>query len=126
MKKKQEFLNKSSFVSFNLFMVTLFLMNPISVSGEEFKKENSFGRTTKARLAVEKAWDVYHDGALGGTLQSPKVQTKLEMDLHKSRGLLAEAYDAEDKGRLKKTNKIIQKIMKITHRVIAESQVQKK
>jgi hypothetical protein len=48
------------------------------------------------------------------------------MDLHKSRGLLAEAYEAEDNGKLKKTNKIIQKIMKITHRVIAESQVQKK
>jgi hypothetical protein len=126
MKQKQEFLNKSSFVSFILLFVTLFLMNPISASGEEFKKENSFDRTTKARLAVEKAWDVYHDGALGGTLQSPKVQTKLEMDLHKSRGLLAEAYEAEDNGKLKKTNKIIQKIMKITHRVIAESQVQKK
>ena len=101
-------------------------MNPVSGNGEEFEKENSFGRTTKARLAVEEAWNVYHDGALGGTLQSPKIQTKLEMDLHKSRGLLAEAYDAEDGGDLKKTNKIIQKIMNITHRVIAESQVQKK
>ena len=125
MKKKQEFLNKSSFASFILLLVILFLMNTILVSGEEFEKENSFGKTTKARLAVEEAWDVYHDGALGGTLQSPKVQTKLEMDLHKSRGLLAEAYDAEVGGDLRMTNKIIQKIMKITHRVIAESQVQK-
>ena len=47
------------------------------------------------------------------------------MDLHQSRGLLTEAYDAEDGGDLQKTNKIIQKIMKITHRVIVESQVQK-
>ena len=100
-------------------------MSSVSGSAEEFKKENSFGKTTKARLAVEKAWDVYHEGALGGTLQSPKVQTKLEMDLHQSRGLLTEAYDAEDGGDLQKTNKIIQKIMKITHRVIVESQVQK-
>ena len=126
MKEKKEFLNKSSLASLILLWTTLFLINPVSGSGEEFERENSFGRTTKARLAVEKAWDVYHDGALGGTLQSPKVQTKLEMDLHKSRGLLAEAYEAEDNGKLKKTNKIIQKIMKITHRVIAESQVQKK
>ena len=125
MTQKNEFLNKIYLASFTFLWTTLFLMSPVSGSAEEFKKENSFGKTKKARLAVEKAWDVYHDGALGGTLQSPKVQTKLEMDLHQSRGLLAEAYDAEDGGDLQKTNKIIQKIMKITHRVIVESKVQK-
>ena len=125
MTQKKEFLNKIYLASFAFLLTALFLMSPVSGSAEEFKKENSFGKTTKARLAVEKAWDVYHEGALGGTLQSPKVQTKLEMDLHQSRGLLAEAYDAEDHGELKKTKKIIEKIMKITHRVITESQVQK-
>lgn len=124
--KQKEFINKSNLAIFTLLWATLFLMNPVSGSGEEFEKENSFGKTKKARLAVEEAWDVYHDGALGGTLQSPKVQTKLEMDLHKSRGLLAEAYDAADGGDLTKANEIIQKIMKITHGVIAESKVRKK
>ena len=124
--KQKEFINKSNLAIFFLLWATLFLMNPVSGSGEEFEKENSFGKTKKARLAVEEAWDVYHDGALGGTLQSPKVQTKLEMDLHKSRGLLAEAYDAADGGDLTKANEIIQKIMKITHGVIAESKVRKK
>ena len=125
MTQNKEFVNKIYLASFTFLWTTLFLMSPVSGDAEEFKKVNSFGKTTKARLAVEKAWDVYHDGALGGTLQSPKVQTKLEMDLHQSRGLLTEAYDAEDGGDLQKTNKIIQKIMKITHRVIVESQVQK-
>ncbi len=124
--KQKEFINKSNLAIFILLWATIFLMNPVSGSGEEFEKENSFGNTKKARLAVEEAWDVYHDGALGGTLQSPKVQTKLEMDLHKSRGLLAEAYDAADGGDLTKANEIIQKIMKITHGVIAESKVRKK
>jgi len=124
--KQKEFINKSNLAIFILLWATLFLMNPVSGSGEEFEKENSFGKTKKARLAVEEAWDVYHEGALGGTLQSPKVQTKLEMDLHKSRGLLAEAYDAADGGDLTKANEIIQKIMKITHGVIAESKVRKK
>ena len=124
--KQKEFINKSNLAIFILLWATLFLMNPVSGSGEEFEKENSFGKTKKARLAVEEAWDVYHDGALGGTLQSPKVQTKLEMDLHKSRGLLAEAYDAADGGDLTKANEIIQKIMKITHGVIAEGKVRKK
>ena len=124
--KQKEIINKSNLAIFILLWATIFLMNPVSGSGEEFEKENSFGKTKKARLAVEEAWDVYHDGALGGTLQSPKVQTKLEMDLHKSRGLLAEAYDAADGGDLTKANEIIQKIMKITHGVIAESKVRKK
>ena len=124
--KQKEIINKSNLAIFILLWATLFLINPVSGSGEEFAKENSFGKTKKARLAVEEAWDVYHDGALGGTLQSPKVQTKLEMDLHKSRGLLAEAYDAADGGDLTKANEIIQKIMKITHGVIAESKVRKK
>jgi hypothetical protein len=124
--KQKEFINKSNLAIFILLWATIFLMNPVSGSGEEFEKENSFGKTKKARLAVEEAWDVYHDGALGGTLQSPKVQTKLEMDLHKSRGLLAEAYEAADGGELTKANEIIQKIMKITHGVIAESKVRKK
>ena len=124
--KQKEFINKSNLAIFILLWATIFLMNPVSGSGEEFEKEKSFGKTKKARLAVEEAWDVYHDGALGGTLQSPKVQTKLEMDLHKSRGLLAEAYDAADGGDLTKANEIIQKIMKITHGVIAESKVRKK
>ena len=124
--KQKEFINKSNLAIFFLLWATLFLMNPVSGNGEEFEKENSFDKTKKARLAVEEAWDVYHDGALGGTLRSPKVQTKLEMDLHKSRGLLAEAYDAADGGDLTKANEIIQKIMKITHVVIAESKVRKK
>ena len=111
---------------FILLSVILFLFYPISGFGEDSKKENLFGKTTQARIAVEKAWETYHDGALGGTLPSPKAQTKLEMDLHKSRALLAEAYDAEDRGDLGKTNNLIQKIMRITDRVIIESRVPKK
>ena len=111
---------------FILLSAILFLFYPISGFSEDSKKENLFGKTTQARIAVEKAWETYHDGALGGTLPSPKVQTKLEMDLHKSRALLAEAYDAEDRGDLGKTNNLIQKIMRITDRVIIESRVPKK
>ena len=75
--------------------------------GQNIQEEKNFVRTTQARLEVERAWDVYHDGALGGTLQSPKVQTELEMYLHRSRELLAEAYEAEDKGDFIKTFKAI-------------------
>jgi len=125
MMQKKKSPNTPSYINYICLLAALFLINPVSVFGEEYQKENHFFKTTKARLEVERAWDVYHDGALGGTLQSPKVQTNLEMDLHKSRELLAEAYDAEDEGDLNKTNKLIQKIMRITKRVITESQVPK-
>lgn len=89
-------------------------------------EENAVGKTAQARLAVEQAWETYHHAALGGTLASPTVQTELEMNLHISRALLAEAYDAEDKGDMKTTHKLIAQIMQITDKVITESQEPKK
>ena len=122
----QDFPNKSNLINFILLWTVISLIVPIPSFGEDFQKQSSYFRTTQARLAVEKAWDTYHDGALGGTLKSPKSQTKLEMDLHKSRTLLAEAYDAEDRGDKKTVNKLIYKIMQITRSVINESQEPKK
>ena len=124
--QKKVFPNKPCLLIYFSLLTVFFMSNPHFVSGQDFQKEQNFGRTTQARLAVEKAWDVYHDGALGGTLQSPKVQTMLETDLHESRALLAEAYDAEDGGDITKTVKLVKNIMQITHRVISESQVEKK
>jgi hypothetical protein len=116
----------SRLVGFISLLITLFVLGPILTCAQEFQEEQKFVRTTQARLEVERAWDVYHDGALGGTLQSPKVQTELEMYLHRSRELLAEAYDAEDKGDFIRASQLIKNIMQITNRVIIESQVEKK
>lgn len=126
MMQAKEFSNKSNLASFIFLWTILSLIDPVSGFGENLQKEKNFNMTTPARVAVEMAWETYHDGALGGTLPSPKAQTKLEMDLHQSRALLAEAYDAEDKGDMGKTNNLIRKIMQITNRVIAESLVPKK
>ena len=116
----------------NLFMnyLKLFFAVILTISIFGFKNSNSnqndFLITTKARIAVEKAWDTYHDGALGGTLPSPAIQTDLEMKLHRCRALLAEAYDAEDKGNDVKAKQLISKIMEISNNVVTESQVPKK
>ena len=95
-----------------------------------FKNNNSLQNdlliTTKARIAVEKAWETYHHGALGGTLPSPTIQTELESKLHRCRELLAEAYEAEDDGNLKKTENLISEILNLSNNVIAESQVPKR
>jgi len=105
----------------------LVLILTLSLFG--FKSSDKHGDlliTTEARIAVEKAWETYHDGALGGTLPSPDIQTQLEKKLHLCRELLAEAYEAEDKGHFKKTKILIRKILILSNKVIAESQVPKK
>ncbi len=78
--------------------------------------------TSEARVAVEKAWDVYHHAALGGTLASPTVQSQMESNLHQSRALLAEAYEADERNDKKTAKNLIQKIIQITNTVIAGSQ----
>ncbi len=43
---------------------------------------------------VNEAWEVFHQSALGGTLASPAIQTKIEQALHASRLLLVDARKA--------------------------------
>ena len=92
----------------------------------ELNEQSTTLKTSQARFAVEQAWETYHDAALGGTLASPAIQTELEMNLHRSRALLAEAYDAEDKGDMRTVKKIILEIMAIKQKVVNESRERKK
>jgi hypothetical protein len=107
------------------FAILCFTNPKPGFSGDLNEKSSSL-KTAQARFAVEQAWETYHDAALGGTLASPAIQTELEMNLHRSRALLAEAYDAEDKGDMKAVKKIIHEIMTIKQKVINESQERKK
>ena len=126
MKETIHYPNKSALTGCFLLWAAISLIIPDSGFGEDLNMENAVGKTAQARVAVEQAWETYHHAALGGTLASPSVQTELEMNLHKSRGLLAEAYDAEDRGDRKTTEKLIKQIMQITHKVISESREPKK
>ena len=109
-----------------IFFLILILVIPFFGFKNSTPKQNGLLITTKARIAVEKAWDTYHHGALGGTLPSPAIQTDLETKLHICRELLAEAYDAEDKGNTEKAKQLISEILVISNNVINESQVPKK
>ena len=109
-----------------IFFLILILVIPFFGFKNSTPKQNDLLITTKARIAVEKAWDTYHHGALGGTLPSPAIQTDLETKLHLCRELLAEAYDAEDKGNTEKAKQLISKILLISNNVVTESQVPKK
>lgn len=126
MKETIYYSNKSALTGCFFIWAVLFLSIPVSGFGEDLNKENSVSKTAEARLAVEQAWETYHHGALGGTLASPAVQTELEMNLHKSRALLAQAYEAEERGDMNNTDKLVNQIMQITRKVITESQEPKK
>jgi hypothetical protein len=112
--------------SYLIFFLILILVIPFFGFKNSTPKQNDLLITTKARIAVEKAWDTYHHGALGGTLPSPAIQTDLEKKLHRCLELLAEAYDAEDKGNSEKAKQLISEILVISDNVITESQVPKK
>jgi len=121
--------NHKNFITYKFYWLTFLIFYlAISTTGfsEEVNKIKVLGKTAKARYAVEQAWETYHDAALGGTLASPAIQTNLEMNLHKSRALLAEAYDAEESGNTKELNLIIIEIMKIKNEVVTQSMEQKK
>jgi hypothetical protein len=120
---KNQFL---SLIGMALIGMALSLINPGLGFSDNTPENQTVYTTTHARLSVERAWDTYHHAALGGTLASPRIQSKLEMNLHKSRSLLAEAYDAEEKGDIQRTQDLIKEILEITQKVIAESQEPKK
>ena len=49
----------------------------------------------EAALAVDGAWEEFHQAAIGGTLSSPASQTRIEGQLHQARALLMDARKAE-------------------------------
>ena len=125
--KTYNYIKKVYLVGF--FIVSFLILPLIFAQGgwcEETLERGLKSNTSLARLQVEQAWETYHHAALGGTLSSPGSQTELEMNLHKSRALLAEAYEAEDSGDMKTAHKLIKQIMQITDKVIVESQESKK
>lgn len=80
----------------------------------------------KAQHEVDRAWEVFHKAALGGTLASPAVQSDIEQALHESRGLLVKAREAADRGDWATLQPLLDRIHALTKRAIAESQEQKR
>lgn len=80
----------------------------------------------KAQHEVDRAWEVFHKAALGGTLASPAVQADVEQALHESRGLLVKAREAADRGDWATLQPLLDRIHALTKRAITESQEQKR
>jgi hypothetical protein len=80
----------------------------------------------KAQHEVDRAWEVFHKAALGGTLASPAVQAEVEQALHESRGLLVKAREAADRNDWTTLQPLLDRIHTLTKRAITESQEQKR
>ena len=74
---------------------------------------------------VEEAWEAFHQAALGGTLASPDMQTKIEQALHESRLLLVDARKAAKVNDTFTVFEITDRIGKISHQIKEDSQRQK-
>lgn len=78
-----------------------------------------------AGKSVEEAWEAFHHAALGGTLASPDIQTKIEQALHESRLLLVDARNAARVNDTITVFEITDRIEKISHQIKEDSRRQK-
>ena len=79
----------------------------------------------QAAQATEDAWEEFHQAAIGGTLASPAVQTRIERQLHEVRALLMEARQAERAQQFGSVSSLTQKILQITQNIVQESREKK-
>lgn len=79
----------------------------------------------RADHAVDQAWEAFHRAALGGTLASPAVQTKIEGDLHEARHLLMQARNAAEAEDAATVLSLTARIEGIARQIQEDSQRQK-
>ncbi len=79
-----------------------------------------------AGQSVDEAWETFHQAALGGTLASPKLQTRVEFNLHEARNLLLQLRQDVERGDLQEVQFTIERLRKLTGEAIQLSQEKKK
>ena len=80
----------------------------------------------KAEHDVDRAWEVYHRAALGGTVASPALQADIEQHLHEARTLVTQAHEAAERGEKHQVDRVVAAIKIHTSRAIKGSKEQKK
>ena len=80
----------------------------------------------EAEHAVDRAWEVYHRAALGGTVASPSLQAEIEEHLHEARTLVTQAQEAAVRGDKRQVERLVGQIKIHTSQAIEGSKEQKK
>jgi hypothetical protein len=90
------------------------------------------GHEDKARLVhetnheVDRAWEIYHRAALGGTVASPALQADIEEHLHEARTLVTRAQEAAERGDDRQVEELCKQVRLHTAQAIEGSKEQKK
>ena len=79
----------------------------------------------EAAHAADHAWEEFHRAAIGGTLASPAVQSRIERQLHEVRALLMEARKAERAHQVESVHVLAQRIFETTNTIIQSSREKK-
>ena len=79
----------------------------------------------EAEHTVDKAWEIYHRAALGGTIASPLLQAEIEQHLHDARTLVSQAQQAADGGDKVQVERLVGEIKIHTAQAIEGSKEQK-
>lgn len=80
----------------------------------------------EAEHAVDRAWEIYHRAALGGTVASPALQADIEQHLHEARTLVTQAQEAAERGDTRQVDRLVGDITIHTSQAIEGSKEQKK
>lgn len=97
---------------------------PIDLPGHPH--EDKAQMVHEANHEVDRAWEVYHRAALGGTVASPALQAEIEQHLHEARTLVTQAQEAAERGDERQVEDLVKQVRLHTTRAIEGSKEQKK
>jgi hypothetical protein len=80
----------------------------------------------EAQHDVDRAWEIYHRAALGGTVASPALQADIEEHLHEARTLITQAQEAAERGDKRQVQRLVGQVKAHTTKAIEGSKEQKK
>ena len=96
-----------------------------AVPEESMAKESSQTIIHGAAQAVDEAWEEFHSAAIGGTLASPAIQTRIESQLHQARSLLMEARMANRRKDWRSVIMITEKVIELSSHIVRASREKK-
>ena len=88
--------------------------------------EGKAGLVHEAHHEVDRAWEIYHRAALGGTVASPALQSEIEQHLHEARTLVSQAQEAADQGDDRQVEELCKQVRLHTTQAIEGSKERKK
>jgi hypothetical protein len=80
----------------------------------------------EAEHTVDRAWEVYHRAALGGTVASPALQAEIEQHLDEARSLITQAQEAAERGDTPTVKRLVGEVTIRTTQAIDQSKEHKK